>query len=68
MARFLSKYSNANIKTLMDRRLSHANSFDTTDLLKFMGVKTESDGVRKLFKMLGIIYSKEFGLIEVRNA
>lgn len=54
MAKFLSKYSNQNIKTLIDKRLAHSSNFDTADLLKFMGVKTESDGLRKLFKMLGI--------------
>lgn len=62
MARFLSKNSNQNVKTLMDRRLSHSSNFNTADLLKFMGVKTESDGLRKLFKMLGINYYKNSGL------
>jgi len=38
---------------MIDKRLSHAATFDTNDLLKFMGVTSESEGVRKLFKMLG---------------
>ncbi len=53
MTKFLQKYTNQNIKTWIDKRLSHANSFDTDDLLKFMGVNSESDGLRKLFKMIG---------------
>ena len=55
MAKFLNKYASQNIKTSMDKRLSHASSLDTEDLLKFMGVKSESDGLRKLFRMLGVL-------------
>ena len=53
MAKFLSKFSNLNIKNLIDKRLQHSSSFDTDDLLKFMGVRSESEGLRKLFKVLG---------------
>ena len=63
MAKFLSKVSNLNVKNLIDRRLQHASSFDTDDLLKFMGVRSESDGLRKLFKILGIAKSFPFFLI-----
>lgn len=54
MARFLQKIAPQNVKTWMDKRLNHASNFDTNDLLKFMGVTSESEGLRKLFKMLGI--------------
>lgn len=55
MAKFLQKYSTQNIKATMDKRIAHATNLDTDELIKFMSVKSESDGLRKLFRMLGVL-------------
>ena len=58
MLKFLSKFSNPNVKKQIEQRLQHAASFDTSDLIKFMGVNSEEDALRKLFKIVGKIFSK----------
>jgi len=53
MLKFLGKHSNQNVKKQIEQKLAHAATFDTADLIKFMGVKNEEEGIRKLFRIIG---------------
>ncbi len=53
MLKFLAKHSNQNVKKQIEQKLLHAASFDTADLIKFMGVRNEEEGIRKLFRIIG---------------
>lgn len=52
MMKFLSRFANANVKKQIEQKLAFSSSFSTENLVKFMGVKSEEDGLRKLFKIL----------------
>ena len=56
MAKFLSKYASQNSKTVLDKRLAFGASADPAEILNMIGVKSESEGVRKLYRLLGKQY------------
>ncbi len=52
MYKYLSKYSQINLKKFLDSKLTHANQCDLENLLKFMSVRNGSEGLRKLYKLM----------------